>query len=170
MRISGRGEYYKNVRQEWATLVCTPPSAKFQDALAFTRSLGDFHLQTYGVSHVPEVCCVDLHDMFRDAKCDDEPLVILLASDGVWDNWRLGDSIKEVQAIRQSVLDSSAPGSYSSDSSSEQTCKRFMKKNLSLGLHNFGRQADNMTAITCIVTKPQEARKRAVTGDGMLMR
>jgi hypothetical protein len=43
------GSYYKNVRQEWGTLVVTPPGAAFQDALAFTRSLGDFHLQVSGV-------------------------------------------------------------------------------------------------------------------------
>lgn len=40
--------YYKNVRKEWASLVSTPVTAKFQDALAFTRSLGDLHLHTYG--------------------------------------------------------------------------------------------------------------------------
>jgi hypothetical protein len=47
---TGRGSYYKNVRNEWATLVCTPAYSPFQDALAFTRSIGDFHLQAYGVS------------------------------------------------------------------------------------------------------------------------
>ena len=40
-----RGSYYKNVRCEWATLVATPPHAPYQDALAFTRSLGDLPLQ-----------------------------------------------------------------------------------------------------------------------------
>lgn len=40
--------YYKNVRREWASLVAAPPTAKFQDALAFTRSIGDFHLHIYG--------------------------------------------------------------------------------------------------------------------------
>lgn len=50
LSVTNRGQYYKNVRNEWATLVATPPMARFQDALAFTRSLGDFHLQSYGVS------------------------------------------------------------------------------------------------------------------------
>ena len=31
-----------------ASLVATPNTAQYQDALAFTRSLGDLHLQTYG--------------------------------------------------------------------------------------------------------------------------
>lgn len=47
--ITNNGAYYKNVRKEWASLVATPPSARFQDALAFTRSLGDLHLQIYGI-------------------------------------------------------------------------------------------------------------------------
>jgi hypothetical protein len=37
--------YVQNVRHEWASLVTTPPHAAHSDALAFTRSLGDFHLQ-----------------------------------------------------------------------------------------------------------------------------
>jgi len=47
---SGRGSYFKNVRREWASLVATPKNARFQDALAFTRSLGDLHLHTYGMT------------------------------------------------------------------------------------------------------------------------
>lgn len=46
--VTNKGSYYKNVRKEWASLVSTPPYAQFQDALAFTRSLGDLHLHTYG--------------------------------------------------------------------------------------------------------------------------
>lgn len=81
---NGAGYYYKNVRSEWATLVSTPPHARFQDALAFTRSLGDFHLHVYGVSHVPEVQEYNLNEMhepFNDgAKCS----VIFVCTDGVW--------------------------------------------------------------------------------------
>ncbi len=29
--------------------MATPSTARYQDALAFTRSLGDLHLQTYGM-------------------------------------------------------------------------------------------------------------------------
>lgn len=55
-----RGNYYKNVRCEWASLVSTPLHAPYQDALAFTRSLGDLHLQMYGVTHAPEIWWIDL--------------------------------------------------------------------------------------------------------------
>lgn len=47
--------YYKNVRKEWASLVSTPASARFQDALAFTRSLGDLHLHTYGTTKETDI-------------------------------------------------------------------------------------------------------------------
>jgi hypothetical protein len=90
-----RGSYYKNVRCEWATLVATPPHAPFQDALAFTRSLGDFHLQTYGVSHTPEVWWADLAAPAAaadgsGASSGHQPLVahpiaLVIASDGIWD-------------------------------------------------------------------------------------
>ncbi|KAG3163458.1 hypothetical protein PI126_g5555 [Phytophthora idaei] len=49
------GDYYKNVRDEWATVVATPFNSLFPDALAFTRSLGDFQMHSYGVSCEPTV-------------------------------------------------------------------------------------------------------------------
>ena len=51
------------MRSEWASIVATPPHTGFQDALAFTRSLGDLHLQSYGVSHTPETYWMDLTRM-----------------------------------------------------------------------------------------------------------
>jgi hypothetical protein len=38
------------VRAEFASLVTTPDTAEFMDGLAFTRSIGDFHLQAYGIT------------------------------------------------------------------------------------------------------------------------
>jgi serine/threonine protein phosphatase PrpC len=54
--VTNRGRYYKNVRKEWASLVSTPVTARFQDALAFTRSLGDLHLHTYGKFLLVKLC------------------------------------------------------------------------------------------------------------------
>lgn len=67
-RVTNRGKYYKNVRQEWASLVATPPSARFSDALAFTRSLGDLHLQAYGVCSKPEVFEIDMDALLVPMK------------------------------------------------------------------------------------------------------
>ena len=66
------GTYYKNVRSEWAALVATPPQAGFQDALAFTRSLGDFHLHSYGVSYVPEIFWLDITHPVELKKTTDD--------------------------------------------------------------------------------------------------
>ena len=43
---------FGNVFLYRASLVATPSSARYQDALAFTRSLGDLHLQTYGMLEI----------------------------------------------------------------------------------------------------------------------
>jgi hypothetical protein len=43
------------------------------DALAFTRSIGDFHLQSYGVSHVPDVLSLDLTNVFQRPQPDCAP-------------------------------------------------------------------------------------------------
>jgi hypothetical protein len=57
-----KGKYYKNVRKEWASLVSTPSTARFQDALAFTRSLGDLHLHTFG-TFLNSIACGDSHSI-----------------------------------------------------------------------------------------------------------
>ena len=52
---------------------------------------GDFHLQTYGVSHIPEVRPpVDL------IQACNGPAVLIVATDGIWDNWKLEDCIGEL--------------------------------------------------------------------------
>merc|ERR1712110_1263886 len=83
---TGSGFYFKNVRSEWATLVTTPPFAKFQDALAFTRSLGDLHLHVYGVTYEPEVREFDLNSL-HNAASSDGCSILFVCTDGVWDNW-----------------------------------------------------------------------------------
>eukprot|EP00968_Pinguiococcus_pyrenoidosus_P019310 scaffold2085_cov263-Pinguiococcus_pyrenoidosus.AAC.6 len=112
--VTSNGRYWKNVRQEWACLVATPSYARFHDALAFTRSLGDLHLQSYGVSHMPEVpfICLrlrlvssvlvaiiyelnllELAEAVASAKGSGEQagFAIVAASDGIWDNWVFSD-------------------------------------------------------------------------------
>ena len=47
---SPRGDYHTNVCDEWATVITTPLTALFPDALAFARSLKGFHMHGYGIS------------------------------------------------------------------------------------------------------------------------
>ena len=103
--VTNDGRYYKNVRKEWASLVSTPSSAAYQDALAFTRSMGDLHLHAYGVTHYPEVhrvdlaCLLDALSSTTAITASPAPapvLCVVLATDGVWDNWLYEDVTKFV--------------------------------------------------------------------------
>jgi serine/threonine protein phosphatase PrpC len=149
-RKTGRGSYYKNVRSEWATLVATPPHASFQDALAFTRSLGDLHLQTYGVSHVPEVWWLDLGVATASgtvAPLAQHPLALVTASDGVWDNWKYS----EVAAF---AMERGNLAAAIKAGSAQPLANELMAQNLARGHANFGNSADNMTAV-CMYLFPR---------------
>jgi hypothetical protein len=137
--VTGAGTYYKNVRNEWATLVSTPPYAMFQDALAFTRSLGDLHLQTYGVSHVPEVHWFDLPDPSSRGKDSHGVLGLVACSDGVWDNWVFSD-------VSQFMLDDARTAAMLSSPHAQAAAEELMAANKVRARRNFGSSADNMTA------------------------
>jgi hypothetical protein len=144
--VANVGSYYKNVRKEWASLVSTPPYARFQDALAFTRSLGDLHLHTYGVTHLPEIQKVQLRPLFerlraRSSAEADQQLCIVLCSDGVWDNWLYED-------VTKFVMDSSCLGAVTGSSDGgRRVAMSFMQRNMLFARRNFGAQADNATAL-----------------------
>ncbi len=145
--ITGNGNYYKNVRSEWATLVTTPPHARFQDALAFTRSLGDLHLHVYGVSSEPEVVEYDLKEV-HEKGCHNKFGVsaLLVCTDGVWDNWKYPDIIK--MALQDDLVQTAVD-----TDSGAASCAALMDENIRLAKNHFGPQADNMTAILCYVIK-----------------
>lgn len=146
-RRTNRGSYYKNVRNEWATLVATPSFAQFQDALAFTRSLGDLHLQSYGVSHLPEVRWIDLAPAGPDgvpAPATDGPICIAACSDGIWDNWKFHD-VASFVLHRERMAHPDA----------QARTVALMSNNLERAHINFGSSADNMTAV-CIYLTPRK--------------
>ena len=150
IEVTNRGHYYKNVRREWASMVVIPESDPFsQHALAFTRSLGDFHLQTYGVSSKPNICSVDLKKIFTRANTihtSPVALCLILASDGIWDNWTFDEMSSFV---------------FSSHSSSEifhdgEGCARvtnaLMTNNSERGNRNFGIHQDNYSTILMYIS------------------
>ncbi|KAA0150340.1 hypothetical protein FNF29_05352 [Cafeteria roenbergensis] len=146
-RRTNRGSYYKNVRNEWATLVATPAFAQFQDALAFTRSLGDLHLQSYGVSHLPEVRWIDLAPAGPDgvpAPATAGPICIAACSDGIWDNWKFHD-VASFVLHRERMAHPDA----------QARTVALMSTNLERAHINFGNSADNMTAV-CIYLTPSK--------------
>lgn len=148
------GSYYKNVRSEWATLVTTPPEAKFQDALAFTRSLGDLHLHVYGVTHEPEVQEYDLTRLHQQAteqsilsnSSESPSSILLVCTDGVWDNWRFEDILRYMlgsETLKKTQQDTSHSAQVLTD--------EMMTENLKLARKYFGSQADNMTGVVCVI-------------------
>jgi len=167
--VLNSGTYYKNVRKEWASLVATPSTAEFQDALAFTRSLGDLHLHTYGVTHEPEVQCFDLDSLWTDLDTsnqlgselltgdvggdDVDPRIaascfcIVLATDGVWDNWAYED-------VTRFVMHSSCISAVQkAPDGAQRVAQSFMQRNAVYARRNFGAQADNATGIIAYIGK-----------------
>jgi len=151
--VTNNGKYYKNVRREWASLITTPPTARFHDALAFTRSLGDFHLQTCGITCVPDVFEVDLQGLLAssdteasESKTEELGGVIVLCSDGVWDNW-------QYDAVTSFFLDSGRVARVGQSESAEEQLKEFMETNSYVAQQHFGNDADNATAIVCYFFK-----------------
>jgi len=142
--LTGDGDYYKNVTKEWASLGKTPPCARFQDALAFSRSIGDLHLTTYGVTHLPVVKVLNLEPIYDALSFLGKKRIVcvVLATDGVWDNWRLEDVTRFVMdaSCLNAVLGPSGDGA-------ERVAQSFMQRNTVYARRNFGAQADNATGI-----------------------
>jgi hypothetical protein len=154
--VTSKGKYYKNVRKEWASLVSTPPSARFQDALAYTRSIGDLQLQTYGVTYLPEVQVVDLGQVFGELQVANTEgmhpnakttACVVLASDGVWDNWKYEDVTRFVMdpSCLNAVLGQAGDGA-------EHVSQSLMQRNDVYARQNFGAQRDNATAIVAYLS------------------
>lgn len=139
--VTNNGRYWKNTRQEWAALVAAPPYAQYRDALAFTRSLGDLHLQTWGLSHMPEVHEIPIGELIRAANGDSGSagFVMIAASDGIWDNWGFGECM-------DFVLDTIGFNGGLSKRGITDSCNRFMVANKRRGIAHFGSSADNATA------------------------
>ncbi|GMF16218.1 unnamed protein product [Phytophthora lilii] len=181
---NSRGDYYKNVRDEWATVVATPFTSLFPDALAFTRSLGDFHMHSYGVSCDPTVTELSLERVIaRDlglrhaednqeehhssnAYDDDEDrtsyvstssredprelaFTLVVASDGVWDNWTFRDLhsfVREAHANKSLQQQSDVPADCAP---ADAMVSSLLAANAQRASSYFADQADNMTAVLC---------------------
>ena len=63
-------------------------------SLAMTRSIGDFYHQRYGVTWEPEVCLTDVASACEEHGSSS--LVLVVASDGVWDHWPFDQAIAEL--------------------------------------------------------------------------
>lgn len=121
IETGGKGHYHKNVRGDWATVVSPQHDQPFSDTLAMTRSLGDFYLQTLGLLCKPEVFQFTPTGKFA----------ILIATDGVWDNFGFQEIADFIDLERSDHANVSA----------------LMEENGARAMRNFGESRDNATAI-----------------------
>ena len=89
--------------------------------------------------------CVDSESPTTETEGDAAPapivVCIVLATDGVWDNWSYED-------VTKFVMDASCLKAVGSgDDGAERIAKAFMQRNTIYARRNFGAQADNATGI-----------------------
>lgn len=140
--------YYKNVRKEHATYVCAPYSANYPDALASTRSIGDFNLNTFGVSEKPEIQSVNMNSVFEQMTGDENPIAcVVLCSDGFWDNW-IYDHVQKY------VMDKTCLERIKNkpEDGVQDVANAFSIRNEHFARKNFGGNRDDQTCIIMYIT------------------
>ena len=124
----------KNARGDLPAILLTPDDDPTYgemepQSLAMTRSIGDFYMQTFGVTWRPEVISIDLEEVGQ--KLDH--LTLVLASDGIWDLW-------EYEDVFQSISD---PPEAAGQSTAR--AMGFFSRSVTRGAEMFDDTADNMT-------------------------
>ena len=154
--------YHKNVRKEKAVYVSDRGG---DNVLSVTRALGDFKLQTLGLSNKPEIQSIDLEPIFAQlklqidaAKVDTETVkpvdpmsvCVVLCTDGVWDNW-IYDHVCKF------VMDPSCLNAVVADQEkgAARVAKSFMLRNQAFARKNFGSGSDNATGIVMYITQEE---------------
>ena len=141
--ITRKGNYVKNVRNEFGSIVSAPKSSLFDSSLSMTRSLGDFYLQKYGISFIPAIKYVNLSEIFEESPI----FSLLIASDGIWDNWNY-------ETISNFILNEDYLNRINNDEDiSQEVCNSLIVKNDELGRKHFGTSRDNATAILAYLKK-----------------
>lgn len=134
--ITGKYNYVKNIRKEHATVVSSPEGSPYVTSLAMTRSLGNFYLQKYGVSPIPTIKYVNVSDIFKESPI----FSLLIASDGVWDNW-------SYETISKFILNEDYLSKINDVDISHEVCNSLIAENDKLGRKHFDTSRDNATAI-----------------------
>ena len=159
--------YYKNVRKEKASYVSDRCG---ENILSVTRALGDFKLQTLGLSNKPEIQSIDLEPIFAQLKLqidtekvdtekvdtetvkpvDPMSVCVVLCTDGVWDNWIY-------EHVCKFVMDPSCLNAVVADpeKGAARVAKSFMLRNQAFARKNFGDGSDNATGIVMYITQEE---------------
>ena len=144
--------YYKNVSKQKATYVCRNTG---EDALAFTRSLADFKINSFGVSCDPEIQSIDLETVFdkmRLKNTDASPLTlcVVLCTDGVWDNW-IPDHVNKFvmdPSCLKAIVDKPEDGA-------ERVARSFLTRNDIFSTKNFGGSKDDSSCVIMYISLDQ---------------
>jgi serine/threonine protein phosphatase PrpC len=132
--------YYKNVSKDKGTYITTPIDAQYRDALASTRSIADFNLNKYGLSAKPEIQSVDLNHLV------DNPICVVLCTDGVWDNW-ITDHVQKF------VMDPSCLNAIATKpDGAQKVVDSFMNRNEMFAKKYFGNNYDDASCIIMYIT------------------
>lgn len=177
-------KYYKNVRKEVATYITTwydsgmysgfGDKMYYPNAIATTRSLGDFYLVSCGLTYLPEIVSINLDEIFNKMRMNQEKkssaesdisaaselddieksspdlqsICIVLGSDGLWDNWKF-EHIKffvHYPLCLQAIKDDPKNGA-------NRVAKSLMSKNKDYAKKHFGNNTDNASGIVMYITE-----------------
>lgn len=146
-KLDKLGFYYKNVRNEFASLVHDPTSGCM---LAMTRAIGDYPLQAKGLSFLPDVAVYNLEKI----KQNSDSLKLMICSDGIWDCWNYEEIISFFKTIESTNnvdeiefnIDDNVQGT---SAGMIAITERFIASNKLKATRLFGSSCDNMAAIIC---------------------
>ena len=153
--ITNKGSYYKNVKDEFATIVSIPNNI---NTLSMTRALGDFIFKYHGLISTPFVMEFTLDSKFETMTINNNVLSIVLASDGVWDNWKN-------EKVAEFVMYDNCISELTNINGTQRITESFIERNNKFGKSNFGTQLDNAVAIVIYITlsNNQEIEKQTET-------
>lgn len=125
-----------------------------------------------GVTHLPEVQSIDLNvvfDSLNNVNAYDDPtnpptVAVVLASDGIWDNWDYKDVTSFIvdPELRKNSAKRSSEGKSSSNDDDDNDddphlghtrhlSHSLIRTNAEYASRNFGNQADNATGIVLLI-------------------
>ena len=164
--IINKGLYYKNIKNEFASVVSIPTNSIFPSkTLSMTRALGDFSFKNHGVISTPSVIEFSLESKFETLGGEDNILSIVLASDGVWDNW-LNEKVSEF------VMYDNCLNALNKPDGPQRIAEAFIERTNIYGKTNFGNSSDNAVAIVIYIScsnhkkiiKELETKKLEISG------
>lgn len=105
--------------------------------LAMTRSIGDGDLSRKD----PSICVYDISDIITS----EYDLCLVIASDGLWDNWK-DEDIKKFVFNEKNLL------TLKEENGIKKVTETLLKKNDTIGKRNFGNHRDNTTLFLTYLT------------------